>query len=102
MEDVKVISTVQAGWIENNGRRNCTQFPMETCYLWMLAEMAPSMDPLVRLADPSRNFVSAPSLTFKSRALAEKFADRSLDLPAQILQTLRGTSETSNEAEGNS
>lgn len=90
MKEVTVVAMVQAGWVENNGRRYCTEFPIETCYLWVLDEMAPAIDPLVRLADPRRNFASVPSLTFSSRALAEKFADRALGLPAQLTQMLFG------------
>lgn len=91
MNQVTVIAMVQAGWVENNGRRYYTEFPIETCYLWMLDEMAPEIDPLVRRADPSRNFASVPSLIFSSRALAEKFADRALGLPARLTEMLFGT-----------
>lgn len=91
MKEVKIVAMVQAGWIANNGLRYYTEFPVETCYLWMLDEMAPAIDPLVKRADRSRNFVNAPSLIFSSQSLAKVFAANAQRLPGRLTQWLRGT-----------
>ena len=86
---------IQAAWRGANGRQYSIEFGSEFRHMWMLREMARSIDPTVdnglgtngQLDDMNR-----PScFVFKSQALAEVFAESASTLPASLLFFIRGT-----------
>jgi hypothetical protein len=86
---------IQAAWKGANDRQYSIEFGSEHRHLWMLREMARSIDPSVDNGlgtNGQFDDMNRPScFVFKSKALTEVFAESASSLPARLLSFLRGT-----------